>query len=697
MSFVVQETGSADIADTSDDTAIREAFATWNAVDSMNLAFVEDLAADRSRTDWAADSIHLVLFDETNATSFFPTGSGIIAITAIQFSAAQILDTDIIFNGREFSFSTTGQSERYDIQSIATHEIGHMLGLDHSGCVGATLFPYAAPGITQARALSQDDIAGATLLYPGTNDFATATGTVVRASGGTAISGAQVVALDADGLVVAAGLSAADGSFSIFGLPPGTTYRFYATPFEGVVGEENLSSALPARIDVDFAGTYLGGNGTPTSVAIAAQDTYPVGTISAGPRAAISLTAAGAYPYRAYQGTLQTFYVAGDGLVSGTTFSITGTGLSPIATFFYSVGDSTAAQVLYTIAADADPGPRTIVASRGGELAFLTAGIEVIEPLPTISSVLPEQGSVIGSEAVWLRGTHLQQGSRVFFGPTLGTVYAWLDAENLMLMTPASDPGTVAVSLHFPDGQMARLASGFTFIAQPAVDSIFPATGSSAGGTAVSIFGADFVDGLTVTVGGNAATVQAVADTRIDILTPAGNPSAGPVGVTVTNPGGLGDTLVNAFTYIDGEDPQIDDLFPTSGSTAGGTRIVIQGSGFRSGAAVWIGVAADGSGGLPATDVAVTGETEITAYTPASSAGEARVLVINDDETSSFAPTTYLYVAPGGGGGGGGGCGGLPAYPPGDRGRGAALYALAAALWLAVRLRRAARIRMNPR
>lgn len=692
VSFVIQVTGSDDIADTSDDTAIREAFAAWNVIDSMNITFVEDTGANRSRTDWSADSIHLVLFDETNATSFFPVGSGIIAITPVQYSGARIIDADIIFNGGEFSFSTTGEGDRYDIQAIATHEIGHMFGLDHSGCIAATLFPYADPGATLARAPSQDDIAGATLLYPGTNDFATATGSVVRTADGTAVSGAHVVALDGDGLVVASALSAANGSFSLFGLPPGTTYWFYATPLDGPAGEGDLSSAFPARIDIDVAGTYLGGNGTPTSVPIGAQGTYPVGTISAGPRAAISMTAAGAYPSRAHQGTFRAFYVAGDGLVSGTTFSVTGTGITPIATFFYTVGDSTAAQVVCTVAADATTGPRTIIASRGGELAFLTAAVEVVAPFPAIASVNPDQGLTVGGTTVWLAGTNLQQGARVFFGALPGTVYSWIDLENVILISPASDPGTFDVALHFPDGQMARLASGFSFVAEPSIAGIFPDTGSEIGGTAVSIFGSDFVEGLDVTIGGNSATVDAVSDTRVDIRTPAGNPAAGPLGVRVTNPGGWSDTLVNGFLYIEAADPRIDEVSPTSGSTSGGTRITIRGSGFRPGASVLFGADLDGSGGDAATDVTVTGETEIVAYTPAAAAGEARILIRNTDGTSAFAASTFRYAAPGGGGGGGGGCGGLPAYPPGDRGRGAALYAFAAALWLAARLRRAARV-----
>ena len=117
----------------------------------------------------------------------------------------------------------------------------------------------------------------------------------------------------------------------------------------------------------------------------------------------------------------------------------------------------------------------------------------------------------------------------------------------------------------------------------PTVTSVSPNSGSTSGGTGVTITGTNFVSGATVTFGGNAATnVVVVSSTSITATTPAG--SAGAVTVTVTNPGGQNGSLANGFTYVLG--PTVSSVSPNIGPVAGGTAVTITGTNFASGATV---------------------------------------------------------------------------------------------------------------
>ena len=85
----------------------------------------------------------------------------------------------------------------------------------------------------------------------------------------------------------------------------------------------------------------------------------------------------------------------------------------------------------------------------------------------------------------------------------------------------------------------------------PTVTAISPTSGSTSGGTSVTITGTNFVSGATVSLGGSAATgVSVVSSTSITATTPAH--AAGAVNVVVTNPDTQSGTLNSGFTYSSG-------------------------------------------------------------------------------------------------------------------------------------------------
>lgn len=91
-------------------------------------------------------------------------GSETIAVTLLSFyQNCTIQQAPILFNGYNHAFRSDGRN--VDLQSVATHEVGHLLGLDHSNISRATMY-YAYTGGTSARQLHDDDIQGVCALYP---------------------------------------------------------------------------------------------------------------------------------------------------------------------------------------------------------------------------------------------------------------------------------------------------------------------------------------------------------------------------------------------------------------------------------------------------------------------------------------------------------------------------------------------------
>jgi C1A family cysteine protease len=186
----------------------------------------------------------------------------------------------------------------------------------------------------------------------------------------------------------------------------------------------------------------------------------------------------------------------------------------------------------------------------------------------------------------------------------------------------------------------------------PSVTGLSPAYGAIGGGNSVTITGTGFTNVSAVTFGGLPATSYNVASaTQITATAPAA--LAGTVQVRVTTADGASpDTVADNYTYVGV--PTITSISPTSGGTAGGTSVVINGTGF-------VGLSGAGAvkfGGTNATSYTVNSSTKITAVAPAAAgAGTVQVQVTAvagatantaaDDYTYTVAATRYQQNANG--------------------------------------------------
>lgn len=317
--------------------------------------------------------------------------------------------------------------------------------------------------------------------------------------------------------------------------------------------------------------------------------------------------------------------------ITGTNFTgATGVTFGGTAALSYSITNGT------TIVATTPPriaaGAVDVAVTNYAGMGTLTTGFTYTSS-PTIAFISPASGPVTGGTAVTITGAGFVTGATVTFGGIPATTATVNSGTQVVAVTPPKAAGTADVVVRNPDGQTVSLAGGFTYQAGPGITKVSPFIGPIAGGTVVTIDGAGFAAGATVTFGGTAAVIKELTSSKIAVITPAR--SAGMVNVVVTNPDGLTITLVNAFTYSDA--PSVSAVTPAVGPANGGTKIAITGSGFAPGATVKVG-------GSTAQAVVVVSATTITAATPKGDKnGAADVSVTNPDGLEGVGVALFTY------------------------------------------------------
>jgi len=186
-----------------------------------------------------------------------------------------------------------------------------------------------------------------------------------------------------------------------------------------------------------------------------------------------------------------------------------------------------------------------IVTNPDGGNDILSDGFTYTPP-PTVSSIVPSNGSAVGNTSVTINGSNFAATPTVAFDDVAATSIVFVNNNTITAVTPAGN-GTIDVMVTNPDGGSDTLIAGFTYNPPPTINSLNPTMGLPSGGTTITITGSDFVDdlGFGVTFDSNAATVNFVTPTIVEVVTPAG--SVGSVSIVVTNPDSQSDN--NTFTY----------------------------------------------------------------------------------------------------------------------------------------------------
>jgi hypothetical protein len=274
--------GSNISGSTSVHDVIANSFATWASAPNAGLSGMVSEGATSSVSDVNATpaGVNLICFvcNGNDQTIFSDASTLAVTLTTTatvvgqsnhhggtSTFGGQIVQGNILFNpANTFVTSGTPTGSQSDLQTIATHEVGHFFGLGHSAVVAAIMYPFAPATLTQ---LSYDDVAAISLSYPSpsgqTFPAGAISGQVTLAN--APVFGAHVFAESASSLQLfqlpnirksAVGtVSKPDGTYTISGLPA-DNYVVYAEPLDGPVENGNIA---------EFATTYGQPNGVQTN------------------------------------------------------------------------------------------------------------------------------------------------------------------------------------------------------------------------------------------------------------------------------------------------------------------------------------------------------------------------------------------------------------------------------------------------
>ncbi|MGI9107678.1 MAG: matrixin family metalloprotease [Pyrinomonadaceae bacterium] len=224
--------------------AARRALRRWS--DAANIQFVETFTnlETVNPPGTPGDGVNLITVSPAAVNTNF-TGGRLGRMRVIfDASTGRIQESDLAISPA-VQFSTDGTSGTYDLESTFVHELGHLLGLDHSGVIGATMQPRQGQNFTEPaftmRTLSDDDLAGIRSIYGARGQIS------VGSIAGQVNYGAGAYVWAENlftGRVAGSSITRSDGSYRIDQVPPGD-YRVMVEYLDDPVVAREISNAPP--------------------------------------------------------------------------------------------------------------------------------------------------------------------------------------------------------------------------------------------------------------------------------------------------------------------------------------------------------------------------------------------------------------------------------------------------------------------
>ena len=246
--------------------AAKRALARWASIANIN--FVISWSAEESVSPADdGDGISLITIAPTLDNEAFNADST-TGRTRVFFDpeTGAIQEADISINpkprtaeGADVLFSTDGSPGTYDLEATFTHEVGHLLGLDHSNVLASTMQSrqafngtFGLPALTE-RTLSEDDRQRVRSLYGARQRVGRIEGRLFDSNSTTPgpVKGINIWAESvATGRVIASDVTADDGSYSLGDLAPGK-YRVIVDPTDVENGQQPRFASIEVASQVN--------------------------------------------------------------------------------------------------------------------------------------------------------------------------------------------------------------------------------------------------------------------------------------------------------------------------------------------------------------------------------------------------------------------------------------------------------------
>jgi hypothetical protein len=157
--------------DTAKQSAER-AFAAWltadcrSATPAIDVQVLGPITCATAEYNPTQKNANLIVFRDDDWP--YPGSEDTLGFTDLHFNAdtGELWDADLEINSFAYRFSVGNPVTDNDLDSMLTHEAGHMLGLAHTLVKDATMFASYTPGTDSLRTLADDDVQAVCAAYP---------------------------------------------------------------------------------------------------------------------------------------------------------------------------------------------------------------------------------------------------------------------------------------------------------------------------------------------------------------------------------------------------------------------------------------------------------------------------------------------------------------------------------------------------